>query len=120
MPYAESSKLGSRPGYQPKPPPCDSNDRIFWTAIEDASKLFVKVYPGVLSQVVEGLEGMMRMPTGCFEQTLSSAYPNVALHQYLKESGQLTKETEARLQQMHSIAVQKILSFESGVAASPN
>ncbi|MBI3857332.1 MAG: hypothetical protein HY293_16720, partial [Planctomycetes bacterium] len=34
-------------------------------------------------------------------------------HQYLKESGQLTKETEARLNQYHSVAVQKILSFEA-------
>src|SRR6185436_3923360 len=81
-------------------------------AIDGASVLFVRITPG-MSDLVTGLEGMIRMPSGCFEQTLSSAYPNVALHQYLKESGQLTKETEARLQQMHSIAVQKILSFES-------
>ena len=81
-------------------------------AIDGASVLFVRITPG-LSDLVTGLEGMIRMPTGCFEQTLSSAYPNVALHQYLKESGQLTKETEARLQSYHSIAVQKILSFES-------
>ncbi|MCI0633945.1 MAG: hypothetical protein L0206_08540, partial [Actinobacteria bacterium] len=81
-------------------------------AIDGASVLFVRLTPG-MSDLVTGLEGMIRMPSGCFEQTLSSAYPNVALHQYLKESGQLTKETEARLQQMHSIAVQKILSFES-------
>lgn len=81
-------------------------------AIDGASVLFVRMTPG-MSDLVTGLEGMIRMPTGCFEQTLSSAYPNVALHQYLRESGQLTKETETRLQQMHSIAVQKILSFES-------
>jgi uncharacterized protein YfaS (alpha-2-macroglobulin family) len=81
-------------------------------AIDGASVLFVRMTPG-MSDLVTGLKGMIRMPTGCFEQTLSSAYPNVALHQYLKESGQLTKETEAKLQQMHSIAVQKILSFEA-------
>jgi hypothetical protein len=33
-------------------------------AIPDASKLFVKIYPGVLSQVLEGTEGMLRLPGG--------------------------------------------------------
>jgi hypothetical protein len=33
-------------------------------AIPDASKLFVKVYPGVFSQVLEGTEGMLRLPGG--------------------------------------------------------
>jgi hypothetical protein len=81
-------------------------------AIEGASVLFVRITPG-MSDLVTGLEGMVRMPNGCFEQTLSSAYPNVAIHAYLKETGQLTKETEERLRQAHSIAVQKILSFEN-------
>ncbi len=38
-------------------------------ALPGASKLFVKIYPGTFSQVVEGLDGMLRMPSGCFEQT---------------------------------------------------
>ncbi len=33
-------------------------------AIPDASKLFVKVYPGVMSQVLEGAEGLLRLPGG--------------------------------------------------------
>ncbi len=33
-------------------------------AIADASKLFVKVYPGVFSQILEGTEGMLRLPGG--------------------------------------------------------
>lgn len=81
-------------------------------SIDGASVLFVRITPG-MTDLATGLEGMIRMPSGCFEQTLSSAYPNVALHGYLKESGQLTKETEARLREYHSIAVQKILSFEA-------
>jgi anti-sigma factor RsiW len=81
-------------------------------AIDGASVVFVRITPG-MSDLVTGLEGMIRMPSGCFEQTLSSAYPNVALHAYLRETGQLTKETEARLRQAHSIAVQKMLSFEN-------
>ncbi|HXG08528.1 MAG TPA: MG2 domain-containing protein [Gemmataceae bacterium] len=33
-------------------------------AIPDASKILVKLYPGVFSQVIEGTEGMLRMPFG--------------------------------------------------------
>jgi 5-hydroxyisourate hydrolase-like protein (transthyretin family) len=33
-------------------------------AIEGASRLLVKVYPGVVSQVLEGTEGMLRLPGG--------------------------------------------------------
>jgi 5-hydroxyisourate hydrolase-like protein (transthyretin family) len=34
------------------------------SAIADASRLFVKIYPGVFSQVMEGTEGMLRLPGG--------------------------------------------------------
>jgi 5-hydroxyisourate hydrolase-like protein (transthyretin family) len=33
-------------------------------ALPDASKLFVKVYPGVMSQVLEGVDGLIRLPGG--------------------------------------------------------
>jgi hypothetical protein len=46
-------------------------------SIADASKILVRLYPGPLSQVVEGMDAILRMPGGCFEQTSSSTYPNV-------------------------------------------
>jgi hypothetical protein len=33
-------------------------------ALADASKILVKVYPGIMSQVMEGTEGMLRLPGG--------------------------------------------------------
>jgi len=33
-------------------------------AIPDASKILVRIYPGVFSQVLEGTEGMLRLPGG--------------------------------------------------------
>lgn len=33
-------------------------------AIPDSQKLFVKIYPGIMSQVLEGTEGMLRLPGG--------------------------------------------------------
>ena len=40
-------------------------------AIPDASTILVKIYPGLFSQAVEGLDSLLRMPFGCFEQTSS-------------------------------------------------
>lgn len=34
------------------------------TAIPDASKLIVRIYPGVMAQVMEGVEGLIRLPGG--------------------------------------------------------
>jgi hypothetical protein len=34
------------------------------TALVDASKLIVRIYPGVMAQVLEGVEGMIRLPGG--------------------------------------------------------
>jgi hypothetical protein len=33
-------------------------------AIPDASRLFVKIYPGIISQVLEGAEGLLHLPDG--------------------------------------------------------
>jgi uncharacterized protein YfaS (alpha-2-macroglobulin family) len=63
-------------------------------AIDDASKIFVKIYPGVLSQVVEGLDKMLRMPFGCFEQTSSVTYPNILVLDYMKTAGKIAPELQ--------------------------
>jgi hypothetical protein len=46
-------------------------------SIPEASKIFVRLYPGPLSQVIEGMDSLLRMPFGCFEQSSSVTYPNV-------------------------------------------
>src|SRR5262249_39141095 len=63
-------------------------------AIAGASSLFVKIYPGVFSQAVEGLESLLRMPNGCFEQTSSTTYPNVLVLSYLKGTKQAKPELQ--------------------------
>jgi hypothetical protein len=43
----------------------------------------VTMYPSPLSAMTKGMEGMIREPGGCFEQTSSSNYPNVMVMSYL-------------------------------------
>jgi uncharacterized protein YfaS (alpha-2-macroglobulin family) len=72
----------------------------------------VKVFPGMTSQVVEGFESMLRQPSGCFEQTSSSTYPNVMVLRYLKGTGQVSPAVEARARDYIATGYQRLLSFE--------
>jgi uncharacterized protein YfaS (alpha-2-macroglobulin family) len=81
-------------------------------AVPGASKLIVKVYPGVMAQVIEGAEGMLRMPHGCFEQTSSSAYPNILVMDYIKKTRMSNPQLLAKAEQYLNIGYQKLLTFE--------
>jgi hypothetical protein len=81
-------------------------------AIPGASKVFVKVYPGVLSQVVEGLDNMLRMPCGCFEQTSSATYPNILILDYMKTTKKITPELQMKAEGFINNGYQRLLSYE--------
>jgi len=80
--------------------------------IPDASKIFVRLYPGPLSQVVEGMDSLLRMPYGCFEQTSSSTYPNVLALDYMKRTKKLTPEVHAKAEGYIANGYQRLLTFE--------
>jgi uncharacterized protein YfaS (alpha-2-macroglobulin family) len=81
-------------------------------SIADASKIFVRLYPGPLSQVIEGMDSILRMPNGCFEQTSSATYPNVLALDYMKRTGKLTPEVHAKAEGFISNGYQRLLTFE--------
>jgi hypothetical protein len=41
-------------------------------------------HPSTVSNLIEGMEGLIREPGGCFEQTSSTNWPNVAILNYLE------------------------------------
>jgi len=86
--------------------------RIPEDAIVGTQNLTVKIYPGVVSQVVEGLDALLRMPYGCFEQTSSATYPNVLVLDYLKTSGQVSPEVQMRAEQYINLGYQRLMTFE--------
>lgn len=81
-------------------------------AIAGTQKVLVKVYPGVFSQVVEGLDSLLRMPFGCFEQTSSITYPNVLALDYLRTSGQTAPEVELKAEEYINLGYQRLTTFE--------
>jgi len=80
--------------------------------IENTAKANVKIYPNYISQTIEGIESVFRMPTGCFEQVSSSLYPDIVALKYLKnnkiEDANLTK----RALDYINVGYQKLLTYE--------
>ncbi len=81
-------------------------------AIAGASKIFVRLYPGPLSQVIEGMDSLLRMPFGCFEQTSSATYPNVLALDYMKRTKKLAPEVRAKAEGFIANGYQRLLTFE--------
>ena len=81
-------------------------------AIPDSQSLSVRFYPSRFSEVVEGLDGVLQAPYGCFEQTSSTTYPNVLVLDYMKRTGRLTPEIEIRARKFINAGYQRLLTFE--------
>lgn len=81
-------------------------------AIAGGTSLAVKLYGGTFSQMVEALDGALKRPSGCFEQTSSTTYPNVLVLDYLRR----TKASSPTVEQLASAYIdqgyQRLLSFE--------
>ncbi len=81
-------------------------------AIPGTQAITVKIYPGIVSQVVEGLDSILRMPNGCFEQTSSSAYPNALVLDYLQQTKQASPEVQLKAEEYINLGYQRLTTFE--------
>lgn len=75
-------------------------------------KMKVTMYPNTLSEVQAGLEGLLREPSGCFEQTSTTNYPNVLVLDYLNETNQAKPEVSKRAKELLDRGYGKLTSFE--------
>lgn len=80
--------------------------------IPDSQTIFLRLYPGPLSQVVEGMDSLLRMPGGCFEQTSSSTYPNILALGYMKRTKKATPEIAAKAEGYIANGYQRLVTFE--------
>jgi len=73
----------------------------------------VRLYPSPTSTLISGLEGMLRQPSGCFEQTSSTNYPNVMIASYLEKNNVAAPDIAARAQQLMDDGYKKLVGFET-------
>ncbi len=80
--------------------------------LQGADRMWIKIYPGVFSQVVEGMDAILKMPHGCFEQTSSTTYPNLLALDYMQASGRITPAIEMKAREYINLGYQRLLTFE--------
>ncbi|SFU45314.1 TonB-dependent outer membrane receptor, SusC/RagA subfamily, signature region [Pustulibacterium marinum] len=81
--------------------------------IEGSIQAEFNVYTDIVGSVMDGIEGIMRQPWGCFEQASSATYPNVLALQYLRETGKSNPQIEAKAYQYIKSGYKKLSGFET-------
>ena len=82
-------------------------------AIEGSADARITLYPSPLATLLSGLDGMLREPHGCFEQTSSTNYPNVMVMNYLQATGIPDPDLVRRVKGLLDRGYQRLVSFES-------
>lgn len=77
-----------------------------------SGRLTLKLYPSPLATMRDGLQGMLREPTGCFEQASSSNYPNTMVLSYLEASGDDVPAVAARARELLPPGYARIAGYE--------
>src|SRR5262249_18740865 len=89
--------LPAGPSQSGMPVSVAANDVILpETWVKGTLKCQVQVFPSTLASLQKGLEGLLREPNGCFEQTSTSNYPNLLILDYLRESDLAKPEIDRR------------------------
>ncbi len=73
----------------------------------------VTAYPSSLSDMLSGLESMLRQPSGCFEQTSSSTYPNILVLNYLQETNQANPKISSKAKKFIDAGYKRLAGYES-------
>lgn len=81
-------------------------------AIPDSTRAELKIYPGLMSHVIDSIEGIMQRPYGCGEQTISSTYPSLlALTAYKR--GNISSPTKAKAERYLRLGYERLLNYHA-------
>lgn len=72
----------------------------------------LEVYPTTLADLVKGLDGLLREPSGCFEQSSSTNYPNALILDYLKQTNQANTDASRKARELLERGYGRLVSFE--------
>jgi hypothetical protein len=74
--------------------------------------LKLRFYPSPLANLEGALQGMLREPSGCFEQVSSSNYPNVMVLSMMQTSGDNVPAAAAKAERMLASGYKKLTAYE--------
>ncbi|WP_298418730.1 TonB-dependent receptor plug domain-containing protein [uncultured Kordia sp.] len=82
-------------------------------AVDGSLEADFTIYTDIIGDVMDGIEGMIRKPYGCFEQTSSATYPNIMVLKYLKEANKSNPEIEKQALSFIKEGYKRLISFET-------
>jgi len=82
--------------------------------INDSARASVSVVGDLLGPTISGLEGLLRIPTGCGEQNMISLAPNVYVGKYLAAAGRLRPELRQRIARNMLVGYGRELTYRHG------
>ena len=89
----------------------DFHTDLPFDAIEGSGRAYVALTGSLLTQTIEGLDQLLKMPFGCGEQNMILFAPNVYIARYLKETGQLKPEIMAKAEHLMTVGYQRELTY---------
>ncbi|MCA9514069.1 MAG: hypothetical protein KC635_03935, partial [Myxococcales bacterium] len=72
----------------------------------------IRAFRGPADLALDGVEGMLREPYGCFEQTSSTTYPNLLVLRLLKGAQNARGEDVARARELVAKGYQRLIGYE--------
>lgn len=79
---------------------------------EGSLKSNLKFYPNILEGLMEGVESILRSPSGCFEQVSSSNYPNILALQLMEQTGVLQADIRQKALAYLETGYNKLAAYE--------
>lgn len=81
--------------------------------VPGSMKVSFTAYPNIMSELLSGVESILREPYGCFEQTSSANYPNIMALQYLQTMQIDNPTLKERATKLIDNGYKKLVAFET-------
>jgi len=82
-------------------------------AVKGSVVASLTAFPNVVNDLMTGIESLIREPSGCFEQTSMSNYPNIMALNYMKETGYDDVKLLASIDGKLDRGYKKLTSYET-------
>ncbi len=80
--------------------------------VEGSLAVELELYPSPLTDLLQGLEGILQLPHGCFEQASATHYPNVLAMAYMRAAGIEEPSVVARAEPLLGSGLERLVGYE--------
>ncbi len=80
--------------------------------VPGSEKLLLSITPSLVAQSINGLDNLLRLPTGCGEQNMVKLAPDIEVLHYLDATDQLNPEVRAKAEYFITTGYQRELTYQ--------